>query len=122
MPAPCDWRVSWRYHVIVDSRWSLAFDLLTAKALVWIAARGGPAELTPEAHRFFYDRYVRLAEHYRAKGEFNKAARYRTKAASHYLGDDGPPYAAAMALGRPRRLIQTDAVSRGRFDGPNDAA
>jgi hypothetical protein len=46
------------------------------------------------------------------------------KAAEHSLhgGWDGPPYAAAMALARPRRWVVTDAVSRRWSRGSDDAA
>jgi hypothetical protein len=36
-------------------------------------------------------------------------------------GGDGPPYAAAMSMPRPRRWFATNAVSTHRHD-PNDAA
>jgi hypothetical protein len=54
-----------------------------------------------------------------------QARRYQGKAEEHRRrmgGGDGPPYAAAMAMPRPRRWLQTDAVSRNRFEGPDDAA
>ncbi len=37
-------------------------------------------------------------------------------------GWDGPPYAAAMALPRPRQWLKTNAVSRDGAGGPDDAA
>jgi hypothetical protein len=40
----------------------------------------------------------------------------------HAGGGDGPPYAAAMAMPRPTRFVRTEAVSRSRFSGPDDAA
>src|SRR5688500_10273531 len=107
---------------MADSRWSLSLDLFTAKVLVWIAKAGRDAELTPDAHLYFFDRYSRLAELHRARRAFAKARTLQAKAREHYRGDDGPPYAAAMAMARPTRLIKTDAVSRSRFDGPTDAA
>jgi hypothetical protein len=36
-------------------------------------------------------------------------------------GDDGPPYAAAMAMPRPRGPVVVDAVGR-HVTGPDDAA
>jgi hypothetical protein len=96
-----------------------------SKALVWIASVGKEAQLTPEAHLYFYDRYSRLAECHRRRGRWKQAERFKAKAEMYYLpGGDigGPPYAAAMAMPRPRRLIRTDAVSRNRVDGPDDAA
>lgn len=108
-----------------ESRWSLLVDLLTAKVLVWVASVGRDAELTPEAHIYFFDRYRRLAEYQRARGRIGKARRLQAKAEEHDVpggGVDGPPYAAAMAMPRPTRFIRTDAVSRNRLDGPDDAA
>jgi hypothetical protein len=105
--------------------WSLSADLLCAKVLVWIASVGRDVEITPEAHIYFFDRYRQLAAHHRAHGRIEKAKRLQAKADEHYRaggGVDGPPYAAAVAMPRPRRFVQTDAVSRNRFDGPNDAA
>jgi hypothetical protein len=108
----------------VDSAWSLSLDLWSAKLLIWIASVGREAELTPDAHRFLFDRYQRLARCHEARGRRAKARRLQAKADEHYVaGDgDGPPYAAAMAMPRPRHFIRTDAVSRARFDGPDDAA
>ena len=107
-----------------DSFWSLSADLLSAKALVWIATVGRDADLTPEAHFYFFDRYRRLADYHRAKGRTFKAMRLQAKAEEHYHagGGQGPPYAAAMAMPRPTRFVFTNAVSKTRFDGPDDAA
>jgi hypothetical protein len=110
-----------------DSPWALSIDLLSAKALVWIASvsHGGHAdnvpELTPEAHRYFFDRYSRLAECHRRHGRWTKAVRLEAKAAEHGH-PDGPPYAAALAMPRPRRFTRTDAIGRRRFSAPDDAA
>jgi hypothetical protein len=79
------------------------------------------AELTPEAHAYFADRYQRLAESHRSRGRLAKAARLQSKAEEHQHaagGADGPPYAAAMAMPVPRPKIFTDA--RGRRVGPRD--
>lgn len=100
-------------------RWSLAADVMSARLLVWAASWGRDAELTAEAHAYFYDRYSRLAAHHRARGRVRKAARLEMKARQHYSPGSGPPYAAAMALPRPARFIRTSAVS-GR--GPDDNA
>ena len=108
-----------------DSVLFLSVDLLSAKVLVWVASVGRDAELTPEAHTYFFDRYRRLAECHRAHGRPDKAMRLQAKADEHYRsggGDDSPPHAAAMAMPRPKRFIRTEAVSRNRFDGPDDAA
>jgi hypothetical protein len=108
----------------MDSFWSLLLDLLSAKALVWVASVGRDADLTPEAHVYFFDRYRRLAQYHRMHGRLGRAKRLQAKADDHYQrgGGDGPPYAAAMAMPRPRRFIQTEAVSSNRLDGPDDAA
>ena len=108
-----------------ESFWSLQVDLLSAKALVWIATVGRDADLTADTHIYFFDRYHRLAEYHRAHGRPARAKRLQAKANEHYRagGDDaGPPYAAAMAMPRPGRFIKTDAVSNKRLDGPDDAA
>jgi hypothetical protein len=108
-----------------DSAWALSIDLLSARVLVWIASVGKDAELTREAHIYFFDRYSRLADCYRKRGRWRKADEFKAKAEQHYRsggGVDGPPYAAAMAMPRPSRFIRTNAVSRNRFPGSDDAA
>jgi hypothetical protein len=108
-----------------DSAWTLSIDLISAKALVWIASVGKDAELTREAHIYFFDRYSRLAECHRKRGRLRKADELKAKAEEHYRsggGVDGPPYAAAMAMPRPSRFTRTNAVRRNRFPGPDDAA
>jgi transposase InsO family protein len=109
-----------------ESRLALTVDLLSAKVLVWVASVGRDADLTDEAHRFFFDRYHRLAEHHRARGRLARARRLQEKAEEHNTGGLGAPtdgpYAAAMAMPRPRRFVSVDAVSRMKFDGPDDAA
>lgn len=108
-----------------ESLWSLSVDLLSAKVLVWVASVGRDAELTPEAHIYFFDRYSRLAHYHRIHGRSGKAKQLQAKAEEHYRasgGSDGPPYAAAMAMPRPTRFVRTEAVSRNRFDDPDDAA
>ncbi len=103
-----------------ESLWSLRADLLSAKVLVWIASVGREGELTPEAHVYFWDRYRRLASCYRSRGRIRAAERAEAKATEHGE-EDGPPYAAAMAMARPRRFFVTDAVSK-RHLPPDDAA
>jgi hypothetical protein len=107
------------------SIWALWLDLLSAKALVWLASVGRDADLTPAAHVYFFDRYHRLAHYHRTDGRHGRARRLQAKADEHYRasgGSDGPPYAAALAMPRPTRWVHTDAVSRSRMDGPDDAA
>jgi hypothetical protein len=103
----------------------LSADLVSAKVLVWFASVGRDAELTPEAHAYFADRYQRLAESHRSRGRLAKAARLQSKAEEHQHaagGADGPPYAAAMAMPRPARFIRTHAVGTSHGGRPDDAA
>jgi hypothetical protein len=104
--------------------WWLRWDLLSAKALVWALTSGRDVELNSETHYFFYDRYRRLAEHHRLRGRWTLARRLGAKADEHYraTGYDGPPYAAAMAMPRPRSFTRVDAVGRHPVNGPDDAA
>lgn len=109
----------------MESIWALWIDLASAKALVWLSSIGRDADLTAEAHAYFFDRYERLAECHRRRGRADKAKRYQLIARQHYKAGgfhDGPPYAAAMAMPRPKRFIRTDAVAHHRVDGPDDAA
>lgn len=90
---------------------------------MWLASWGRDAELRPEAHLYFFERYSMLAQYHRERGRLEKARRFEAKAEAHRVEPlDGPPYAAAMAMPRPRRLVITNAVSSRTFDGPNDAA
>jgi hypothetical protein len=52
-----------------DSISGLRLDLITAKALVWVVSVGRNADLTSEAHIYFFDRYQRLAECHRRRGQ-----------------------------------------------------
>ena len=99
-------------------------DLATAKVLVWIATIGKNAELTSEAHLYFFERYQRLADYHRRRGHATRAERLQAKADQHFElgGGEGPPYAAAMGMLRPRNWIATDAVSKTHLRDPNDAA
>ena len=103
---------------------ALRLDLISAKALVWIVSIGRDAELTIEAHLYFFDRYQRLADYHRRRGHNARARRLQAKADEHYYlgGGDGPPYAAAMGLPRPRHWLATEAVGRQHLNGPDDAA
>ena len=107
-----------------DSAWELRADLATTKLLIWVATLGREADLTSDTHLYFFDRYQRLADHHRKRGNQQVAARLQAKADEHYRagGGDGPPYAAAMGMPRPRTWIVTNAVSRGAFRDPDDVA
>lgn len=97
-----------------DSVAGLRLDVATARVLVWLARAGRAADLTADAHLYFVDRYQRLAGCYRERGREDKARHMEEMAAEHSLcgNGDGPPYAAAMAMPRPRRWLATDAISR----------
>ena len=98
--------------------WELRYDLASTHVLLWVANAGRSGTPTPDVHLFLYDRYWRLAEYHAEKGHRRRAAALRERAVQHYRlsGHDGPPFAAALALGRPRTLSFTEAR------GPNDAA
>lgn len=91
---------------------------------MWIASVGRDVELTPGAHLYFADRYLRLARVHRRVGRVARAVVLENKARAHLeqSGDDGPPFAAAMAMPRPTRFIRTDAVGHASTRGPDDAA
>ena len=106
-----------------DAVWKLTADLWSAKVIVWAASVGRDAVLTREAHLYFFDRYRRLAGEYRVRGHMRKAARFQQKAEEHFQrGGDGPPYAAAMAMPRPRALVRVNAVGSIQNDNTDDAA
>ena len=107
-----------------DSLWPLRLDLISAKALVWVASVGRDAELTRDAHIFFFDRYQRLAQLHKQRGHEAASARLQAKADEHYRAAGGtePPYAAAMAMPRPRRWIVTNAVGGSHPNDFDDAA
>ena len=108
-----------------DSRLLLSVDVVSAKVLVWFARVGRDGELTPEAHLYFFDRYQRLAECHRRRGDVKRTRRFQAKAEEHRQmagGTDGPPYAAAMAMPRPGRFTRVNAVGAAGSDPPDDAA
>lgn len=106
------------------SRWPLVLDLTCTQALAWLATRRPGSELTPEVHLFFYDRYARLGAWHRQHGHLARARHLMAKAEAHWdeAGGDGPPYAVAKALPRPKPWVRTDAVSRKHLSGSDDAA
>jgi hypothetical protein len=93
---------------------TLSADLLSARALVWMATFRTDGELTPDAHLYFHDRYRRLSEWHRARGHWHRARQLAMTADEHYeaAGGDDPPFAAAMAMPRPRRYTRVEAVGR----------
>ena len=92
--------------------------------LIWAASIGRDAVLTPETHFYVANRYDRLSHVYRVRGRHVKARRVALLAAGHYRagGWDGPPYAAAMAMPRPRRWVIIDAVGGERSKISGDVA
>jgi len=107
-----------------DGPWRLRSDLVVTNAILWVATARRVGEPKPEVHLYLYDRYSRLAEHYERRGRKKKAARLRAKAEAHCnrSGHTGPPFAAAMAMPRPRSPFFTWAVGKRDHRGPNDAA
>ena len=101
-PTPC----------LGDRPWGLRSDLVVTNALLWVVSVRRAGEPKPEVHLYLYDRYWRLAEYYRGHGNRKKAARLYEKAEAHYRrsGRPGPPFAAAMAMPRPRSPFFTWAV------------
>jgi hypothetical protein len=99
-----------------DSLVRLRIDVVSARLLVWVASRGRDVDLTGETHRYFVDRYQRLSICYHRRGEAARAREMEAKAAEHSRlgGWDGPPYAAAMAMPRPKRWFTTE-----RLHGPH---
>ena len=97
---------------------ALRVDLMTANVLVWVVRVGRDAELTPDAHRYFFDRYRRLAAYHRRRGHEARAQRLQAKIAAMTPAE----LAAAIGMPRPRTWLATDAVSRHHLRGPDDAA
>jgi hypothetical protein len=106
-----------------ESAWRLRWDLWSVKLLLRLAHASGRGQPRPEVHRFLADRYARLAGCHQRAGHSDRARRLRAMSARHLEmgGDDGPPYAAAMATPRPRGPVVVDAVGR-HVTGPDDAA
>ena len=107
-----------------DGPWGLRSDLIITNAILWVAGAGRLGEPKPEVHLYLYDRYSRLAGYYERRGNRTRASRLRIKAEAHYRhsGHTGPPFAAAMAMLRPRSPFFTWAVGKRDYRGPNDAA
>src|SRR5262245_4560028 len=99
-----------------QSRLAITSDLLFCRMLIWIASVGRDAEITRDAHLFLADRYGRLAKIHEHGRRPVRARRLREKAEEHFAaaGWDGPPFAAAMGMPRPKRPTFTNAVSGSR--------
>ena len=119
-----------KIEVMADSHWSLSLDVASAKAIMWFTSFGRDAELTSELDARLFDRYTHLADCHRKRGHADKAKRFEAQAKKHRVDEpadgpppvDGPPYAAAMAMPRPRRYAYTSAVGNRRTPSPDDVA
>src|SRR5919201_4423961 len=97
----------------------LLVDILSMKMFVrafWLLCTLRVKDELLDSHLFYFDRYSALAEYHRQRGRTAKAARLAAIANAHHRAatpgdDDEPPKAAAMAMPRPPRTIQTNAVS-----------
>ncbi len=67
---------------ITESLWSLRFDLVSAKLLVWVASIGRDVDLRPETHLYLFDRYSRLAQVYSRRGREARARVLRQRLTS----------------------------------------
>jgi hypothetical protein len=107
-----------------DSIWRLRLDLASAKALILVGSSPSEADIDPNVHLFFYDRYWRLASLHEKAGRTQRAAALRVRAEYHFkfCRGGGPPHEAAMAARAPRPSIRTLAFGRDARDNPDDAA
>ncbi len=107
-----------------DGPWGLRGDLVVTHVVLWVASARRGGEPKPEVHLYLYDRYSRLAQYYERRGKRKKAARLHDKAEAHWRrsGRPGPPFAAAMAMPRPRLPFFTWALGNRERRDPDDAA
>ncbi len=107
-----------------ESLWRLRADVVSTRALLWVAGAGRYGDPTTEVHLYLYDRYWRLARHHERLGHHRRATALRAKAEAHYRcsGHDGPPFEAALAAAPPRPPILTRAVASSRPDDDDDVA
>lgn len=103
--------------------WRLRLELVSTLVLLWLVRAGRRPELNPDVHRYLWDRYRRLVQHYERAGNRAQAARFEARAREHHrdMGPGGPPFATAMAMPVPRPPLFTWAVSTMTRD-PDDAA
>ena len=104
--------------------WGLRADLMTTHALLLIVAARNDADLRPEVHRYFADRYARLAHYHRRRGNTRRANALFAKSLRHWHrggGDPAPP-AAALAMPVPRRPTFVEAIGFRPDEPPPDAA
>jgi hypothetical protein len=100
-----------------ESRWRLVLDLLSTRALLWLAMYGRDGEPLPDVHLYLADRYWRLAACHDRRGALTRADQARAKARAHEeaSGFDDPPFAAAMSMPRPEPPVITNAISERRI-------
>ena len=67
-----------------DSVWKLRADVVSTRALLWIAGAGRNCDPIPDVHLYLYDRYWRLAKHHESAGHARRAAELRRKAQWHW--------------------------------------
>ena len=108
-----------------ESTLKLHTDVAWVLSLVWVAKAGRAGEPQPQVHYYLGDRYLRLAERYKAIGSLRRAGVFREKAERHLRasGWDPRPPAAALAMPIPKRPTFTEAI--GWYvhpEPPNDAA
>jgi hypothetical protein len=105
------------------SAWQLRVDLLTTRALLLVVRARGDESLRPEVHRYFADRYARLAHYHRRLRHAARANALWAKSLRHWhLGGGDPiPPTAALAMPIPRRPTFARAMGAG-FEEPPDAA
>ena len=89
----------------------LRIELLSARALLWLASAGRDVELKPETSLYLADLHFRVAAAYKDGRKFVLSRRYRTLANKYAAA--GPPQpprpAAAMAMPIPTNFTFTDA-------------
>lgn len=100
-----------------------AFDVLwwrseiaLVRIAVFLISQPDPFELSPDLHRFFADRYLRLAHYHRERGRTDRATRLYEKACEHWhaFDPDEPPPAMAAVMPVPIPPIFTWAVAKPR--------
>ena len=78
---------------------------------------GPRRDLTPDAHRYFFDRYSRLARHYRGAGALDKARRFQASPTN--MKPRRRPAVCGGDGDAPSPTLSSDeCVSRRRLDGP----
>ena len=91
--------------------WRLRFDILWIHCLLALVKVRGITRTRSEIHGFLFDRYFRLAELHRKRGDARRARRLHLKADWHReRRDPDPPSPVAAALGRPGRGTFTWSV------------